>query len=381
MQQLPDTFCPAKWDELVINTSYNYVYGCCKAKPEKFSDDYNKVIDLQKQNLLNNVQDPSCSYCWGSEKVNGTSIRTQLLKKFDISKFQDYKNNKPPTEIEINIGNACNMQCMYCNPKFSSQWEKDIQDQKYQLFTDRHVYSIDIKNKQLVVENLELLNSLKFETLRIIGGEPLVNKNFFNILDLIDHKGILNITSNLMVDQNLIDKLLSYKEKFKCILINVSLDAGEEMSEFIRYGIDYKVFLKNLDYLLENSGEKVKINILSLMTNLTLCDIDNFSSTVVLPRIKKYKDTLSWNLSYCQYPRIQSIESTPDNIKKQAVTVLLTLSDNKNIKNVEVVLSILSSTKFNKTLFSEFLHFLKQWEHRKNISLPIKIKELLNASY
>ena len=32
-----------------------------------------------------------------------------------------------------------------------------------------------------------------------------------------------------------------------------------------------------------------------------------------------------------------------------------------------------------KTLFSEFLHFLKQWEDRKNITLPDKVKDLLNA--
>lgn len=379
MQQLPDTFCPAKWDELVINTSYNYVYGCCKARPEKFVNDYNKIIDHQKQNLLNNVQDSSCSYCWKSEKTNGISLRTQFLKKFEVSTFDEYKNNKSPKVIEINIGNACNMQCIYCNPKFSSQWEKDIQNQKYQLFTDRHVYGIDIKNKQLVVENLELLNTLKFETLRIIGGEPLINKNFFSILDTIDHNGILDVTSNLMVDKKSIDKLLSNKNKFKYIIINVSLDACKEISEFVRYGLDYDLFLKNLDYLLENAKENIKINILSLMTNLTLCDISNFSSDVILPRLEKYKDSLTWYLSYCQYPRTQSIESTPTHIKKQAETVLLTLTDNKNIKDIEVVLSILSSTKFNKTLFSEFLHFLKQWEDRKNINLPARVKDLLNA--
>ena len=379
MQQLPDTFCPAKWDELIINTSYNYVYGCCKAKPEKFVNDYNEIIDHQKQNLLNNVKDPSCSYCWNSEKTNGTSLRTQFLKKFEVSTFNEYKNNKSPKVIEINVGNACNMQCMYCNPKFSSQWEKDIQNQKYQLFTDRHVYNIDIKNKQLVDENLELLNTVKFETLRIIGGEPLINKNFFNILDTIDHKGILDVTSNLMVDKKSIDKLLSNRNKFKCIIINVSLDSCKEISEFVRYGLDYDLFLKNLDYLLERSEENIKINILSLMTNLTLCDIENFSSSVILPRIEKYKDKFHWALSYGQNPRIQSIEATPDKIKKQAETVLLTLLDNKNIKNVDVVLSILSSTKFNKILFSEFLHFLKQWEDRKNITLPDKVKDLLNA--
>jgi pyruvate-formate lyase-activating enzyme len=379
MQQLPDTFCPAKWDELVINTSYNYVYGCCKARPEKFVNNYNEIIDHQKQNLLNNVQDSSCSYCWNSEKTNSTSLRTQLLKKFDVSTFDEYKNNKFPKLVEINVGNACNMQCMYCNPKFSSQWEKDVQDQKYQLYTDRHAYNIDIKNKQLVDENLELLNTLQFETLRIIGGEPLINKKFFNILDTIDHKGVLTLVSNLMVDKKSIDKLLTYRNKFKYIVINVSLDSCQEISEFVRYGIDYDLFLKNLDYLLERSEGNIKINILSLMTNITLCDIENFSSSVILPRIEKYKDNFLWTLSYCQYPRIQSIEATPYSVKKQAETVLLSLLNNENIKNIDVLLSIISSTKFNKTLFSEFLHFLKQWEDRKNITLPVKVKDLLNA--
>lgn len=376
MQKLPDTFCPAKWDELIINTSYNYVYGCCKARPEKFVDNYKEIIDIQKQNLLNNVQDPSCSYCWNVEKTNGDSLRAQWLKKFDLSKFDEYKNNKSPKIIEINIGNACNMQCIYCNPKFSSQWEKDIQDQNYQLFTDRHVYGIDNKNKYLEVTNLELLNTIEFETLRILGGEPLVNKNFFNILDKVNHNGNLDVTSNLMSDRKSIDRLLSTRNKFKHIVINVSLDAGKEISEFVRYGIDYDLFLKNLDYLLENSGENIKINIISLMTNLTLTDVSNFSFNMILPRLEKYKDILTWYLSYCQYPRIQSIEATPDIIKKQAETALLSLLDNKNIKNVDVVLSVLSSTRFNKTLFLEFLHFLKQWENRKNISLPNNIKDL-----
>jgi organic radical activating enzyme len=379
MQQLPETFCPAKWDELIINTSYNYVYGCCKARPEKFVDDYTKIIDNQKQNLLNNVQDSSCSYCWNSEKTNGTSIRTQLLQHFDRSTFNDYKNNKSPKIIEINIGNACNMQCMYCNPKFSSQWEKDIQDQKYQLFTDRHVYGIDNKNKHQVSTNLKLIDSFQFETLRIIGGEPLINKNFFNILDNVNHTGNLSITSNLMTDKKSIDKLLSNKHKFKHIEINASLDSSKEISEFVRYGIDYDLFLKNLDYLLENTGKDLRVNIVSLMTSLTLCGIDEFTSTVMLPRMKKYKDNLYWVFGYCQYPRIQSIEATPHNIRTQAEAVLLPLLDNKNIKDVNVVLSILSSTKFNKTLFSEFLHFLKQWEDRKNISLPTKVRDLLNA--
>ena len=182
-----------------------------------------------------------------------------------------------------------------------------------------------------------------------------------------------------VVDKKSIDKLLTYRNKFKYIVINVSLDSCKEISEFVRYGIDYDLFLKNLDYLLEHSEGNIKINILSLMTNITLCDIENFSSSVILPRIEKYKDNFLWTLSYCQYPRIQSIEATPYSVKKQAETVLLSLLNNENIKNIDVLLSIISSTKFNKTLFSEFLHFLKQWEDRKNITLPVNVKDLLNA--
>ena len=204
-------------------------------------------------------------------------------------------------------------------------------------------------------------------------------KDLFNILDNVDHTGELDITSNLMVDKKSIDKLLANRNKFNHMIINVSLDSGREISEFVRYGIDYDLFLKNLDYLLENIEKNIRVNVLSLMTNLTLCGISEFASEVMIPRIEKYKDNLFWNLYYCQDPRIQSIEATPRNIRKQAETVLSTLLDNKNIAYVDVVLSMLSSTKFNKTLFSEFLHFLKQWEDRKNITLPHRVKELLHA--
>ena len=69
MQKIPDTFCPAKWDEIIINCSQNLVYSCCKATPVNFDKEFKSIIDNQKDNLINGVKDPSCNYCWKTKKT------------------------------------------------------------------------------------------------------------------------------------------------------------------------------------------------------------------------------------------------------------------------------------------------------------------------
>jgi len=75
MQKIPKTFCPAKWDELHLNYNYNWAYGCCKATPIVFKRDWHEELDKQKNNLLQDVQDPSCDYCWQVENQGGVSDR------------------------------------------------------------------------------------------------------------------------------------------------------------------------------------------------------------------------------------------------------------------------------------------------------------------
>ena len=148
MQKISDTFCPAKWDEVYVSYEMNYAYACCKSRPTEFHENPLEYIDKERSALLDGVQDTSCEYCWRLERAGQTSLRHEYLKKFDKKNFESYANNtQQPKFVQVSIGNECNFQCTYCNPKFSSKWEEDVSKQKYKIFTDRFFYEVKDKQK------------------------------------------------------------------------------------------------------------------------------------------------------------------------------------------------------------------------------------------
>jgi MoaA/NifB/PqqE/SkfB family radical SAM enzyme len=371
MQPLPSTFCPAKWDEISFNFNYDYVYSCCKAMPVKYKDgDYNLVLDQQKDNLLNGVQDASCNFCWKVENQNLPSKRHELIKIFDVTRFNLYKTKKvQPTLIELYLGNECNFQCTYCNPKYSSQWELDVKKKPYKLFTDKHFYELDIKNQNLDTKVLDVVSKLGPDArLCILGGEPLLNKLFWKVLDKTNVEDFA-LTTNLSCKLRDLIKLKEKSKKFKRIFINVSLDSTGANAEFTRYGMNFNLFENNLKYLLDNAPENMSININSLMTSVTVHDLDNFFNFVKGKKLKY--EQLTCKMFTCLHPRIQSFETLPDRYRPSMIEKIQEMKSCTYFSGLDMVESYLISSKFNKTLYQEFKYFLNEYADRKKIKIPI----------
>jgi pyruvate-formate lyase-activating enzyme len=369
------TFCPAKWDELVINSYYNFVYSCCKAAPLRFEKEYKNALDKQKLNLLNNVQDSSCQYCWEVENNNKFSLRMQHLKDFNFDSYSEYHNlNKSIKNLEINLGNTCNLQCQYCNPKFSSEWEKDVRKKMYPIFTDRFVYEIVEKNKSSKESNFNLLTKENPETLTIIGGEPFLYKSLWEILDAARIKE-LRLTSNFMVDSSIIDRLLSYEDKF-VINLNVSIDATKTIAEYTRHGLDFEKFFQNLKYYLKNSKSK-KISISSLMTAVTVLDFENFYNYITDLRNEMHDCAIVLTISNCLYPKIQTFAVLSTEVRKPVIEFINRIKNKEYTFGLESLLSALQTEKFNSGFHKQFKYFINEWDIRKDTTLPKEIKELL----
>jgi MoaA/NifB/PqqE/SkfB family radical SAM enzyme len=368
MQKISPTFCPAKWDELFVSHEVNYAYACCKSKPSKFTDNIMEFVDKEKLNLLNGVQDPSCDYCWKVEKFSNNSLRHQYLEKFDKSTYDQYVTNQvKPTYIQISVGNECNFQCTYCNPKFSSKWESDVNQQPYKVFTDRFFYSIDPSNNNLLDRNIDFLKTFdRIKKLSIIGGEPLLNKQFFKIIDNVPAY-LLQTTTNLSIKKSIIDKFLTSCLKFEKVRLGISLDSTGRLAEFTRFGLEFDTFADNLNYLLANKPNNLIIELNSLMTSITIRDIEQFSQ-FIMPNLDKL---VAWNISYCKDPRIQSLETLPNQYKDQLIQVFSSLLTYKNINGPAMIIDLLNNVKFNNTLYQELKHFLKEFSERKKIEIPI----------
>lgn len=370
---IPKTFCPAKWDDIYVNLNVNYAYACCRSAPVKFvsKTDIFDALNTQKNNLLNNVQDPACEYCWKLENQGFNSLRHDYLSVFDASKFEEYKNNTVrPKTIEINIGNECNFQCNYCNPKFSSQWETDVRQKPYKIFSDKDFYSIDEKNQDNIANTIEWLADIKsIELLKIIGGEPLYNKNFFRIINTIKSDR-LAFHTNLSCKRATLDKVIALASNYKEIIIGVSIDSTGANAEFTRYGMDYAAMVDNLNYLIDNVPENIKIEITSLMTSVTVRDIVNMSE-LVEQLYNKNPKLIHWEITYCRDPSILSMNTLPDQYKDKIISAISLLKDKRYIRGVDRLESDIRSSVFNKTLYGQLKHFLEEFSSRKNIKIPV----------
>lgn len=374
MQKIPDTFCPAKWNEININLNYNYVYACCKSTPIRFVKSINEVLDKQKENLLNNVQDVSCEYCWKNENAGLPSARTLHLEKFDATTFSGYSNNTVlPKSIEVNLGNECNFQCTYCSPKFSSKWESDVKTKPYNIITDSSMYVLEQKELNNVQNTVKWLSEQHgAESLILIGGEPLLNKNLFKILDSTQFENIAIVT-NLSCNTQTLDKIFARASRYKTVYLNISLDSTGSNAELARYGLLYKTIQQNIAYVLTHAPSNVRCKILSLMTSVTVRDIKDFAEYV--SQLYAHDNRLVWELHVCHHPRMQSMESLPDILKPEVLQTLHTLTQKQYIVGASIVEKVVATSSFNTELYNELCAFLEEFCSRKNIDITTILKE------
>ena len=359
---ISDTFCPAKWDELQVNFGQNYAYSCCKGTPTQFTENVIEFVERERINLLNGVQDPSCDYCWKVEKSGNKSLRHTYLEKFNAADFDRYTSNPTPRLVELSLGNECNLQCVYCNPKFSSKWEHDVSERPYKVFADRYVYAITPKNTDVMERNIDFLQHVgDISVLNLIGGEPLINKKFFQLLDVVSTK-YLSLSSNLMVNKQTLDRFINATAKFERVNLRASLDATKVISEFVRYGLDYDQFVENVQYL-QSNAPNVKIQFGSVMTSITVRDLEHFRHVV--------QDLgVEWNIDVCQTPRIHSMSTLPDWVRPEILNTISQL-ESFDIRGLDVLKSAVENTPFNKTLYKELVHFVNEFAQRKKIPVPI----------
>ena len=376
MNNLPKTFCPAKWDEIFVNLGANYVYACCKSEIVKIvkKEDINVALDRQKYNLLNGIQDPACNYCWNVENAGHVSLRQKYLADFDINQFDQYKNNQVnPKQVEVSLGNECNFQCTYCNPKFSSQWESDVKHKPYKIFSDQHFYGIDEKNTNNLQDTIAWLGELKtIEKLQILGGEPLQNKNFTSVVNSINSDELGFATNLSFKNTRAIDKVLSLSDRYKKISMVVSIDSTEKNAEFSRFGMDYAQMLINIQYLIARAPDNVAIRFNSVMTSITIRDFKN--TVKLIDSFYQINPKITWEIIFCRDPKIFTLNTLPERFKPKILEKINSIKDRNYIQGLSSLEGAIISSKFNMTLYNQMKHFLNEFSIRKNISIPVDLE-------
>tara|TARA_B100000809_G_scaffold206974_1_gene209184 strand:+ start:490 stop:1791 length:1302 start_codon:yes stop_codon:yes gene_type:complete len=245
------TSCPTQVDQL------HFLDG---TMPSEFIN--NEEFKDHRLKLWNGEWPSGCHQCEEEETFGNKSMRMDCTEKYDESFFNPKTGEIDFNSIqhfEIRFNNSCNMSCLHCDSVFSSGWEtalkKYVPDEEtqylnlQQLTKQRHTGKID--NKKLpridikidevdkIADNL-IKNFPNITEFDVSGGEPLMQKQFFHLLDRMkDHPNAKSMQAMFYTNFNadfdpidLAEKLSHFKES----TIHISVDSGKNLYPYFRDG-------------------------------------------------------------------------------------------------------------------------------------------------
>lgn len=119
-------------------------------------------------------------------------------------------------------------------------------------------------------------------TLRITGGEPLLSKHTWAMMDYVEQHAnpdlMFAVNTNLGVPDELVDRFIARVNAIRPNLrefpIYTSIEATGEEAEYIRHGMDYKKFMTNVNKVLSQTG--ATITVMTTINNLCYSTFKNF---------------------------------------------------------------------------------------------------------
>ena len=191
----------------------------------------------------------------------------------------------PVQDLQISLTTDCNLACVYCGPEWSSAWKREIEKHGEYRLKD-HVIKNDNWHKlwskikqsprgadgkffSLLLNEIKLSKGLKRITL--LGGEPLLNNQFDDVIDHVKDKEIIVITGLGVSDQRL--KKILEKTEHTNIKFQISAESTGNFFEFIRHGVKWNDFTRRVD-MINSKGHKVEF--IATVSNLSVVDLHNF---------------------------------------------------------------------------------------------------------
>jgi MoaA/NifB/PqqE/SkfB family radical SAM enzyme len=243
----------------IAQNNLNNIY-CCRLPS---GTDINQV----RQSILTQKRSPACNTCWKLEDQGSNSERRLHNSAFDfyldrdLEKIeQDVHDGKYQTKIvKLSTSNLCNGTCVTCNRESSSAWA---------ALENQPIDYVKIKDS-----TLDDINWAEITQLSFVGGEPLLEKKNFQILQhLIDQNNtdcFVSIVTNGSVELS-IDQL-NILSKFSKLNICLSIDGINKSFEYMRWPLQWNMLIKNLN-IFKHRAQHVSVS--CMISNLNIMYLD-----------------------------------------------------------------------------------------------------------
>ena len=297
-------FCNVPWTNLHIY--WDGTFGaCCSERHAPHNDPkvYNlhnmtvtewyssePMVQLRDQ-IKSNNQLSQCSSCYLEESNGHESRRIKenfksvifTKQAFDRSYLQSpmYKDfeapaiDRLPIDWHIDLGNECNLACKMCNPQASSKISSIYTKWKIIDQSANSNWTADLVAWQNFLDGI--VSVPKLYRMHFMGGEPLLNKRFIELLDfLIDQKrtniSISFVTNGTIVNQKLLDRLM----QFRSCDIEFSLESISKNNHYIRQASDTIEVQSNIQKIMQLQSDKFHVVLRSVPQLLNVNNYDQY---------------------------------------------------------------------------------------------------------
>lgn len=320
MNAVSPTFCLAKWHHSSIYLHTGQTHSCYHPRPHDIPIEelktnpsalHNTPTKKQERGLMLVGEKPKgCQYCWNIETLSDDHISDRMIRNqsiFTPERMKEITDNTwtydiNPEYIEVAFSNECNFKCGYCHPMSSSSFQSEIKT--FGPYDTVKNHRLDIEwFKPFQEEDNPYIKawwewwpemSKTLNILRITGGEPLMHKSTWRLLDRLKEDPRphleLNLNSNLGIKSALVERLaenvneLVGQRKVKRFKLFSSMDTWGKRAEYLRTGLNIELWENNLDTYITRT--KSPITFMCTFNILSVTSFNDFLAKVLEWRAK-----------------------------------------------------------------------------------------------
>lgn len=372
------THCLCKYHDFVINLESGTFKSCCRGREYALGTSVDSFVNTDEFIVERKMMEESCilecSQCFKLEQAMGMSDRIRKS-----TRFLKIDNGVAPSEsipylIELMFSSACNLECVYCSPRFSSRWASDINTHGKYNTINHEPYSPNNSGKiELWWSWLDKHKNL-IKELRVSGGEPLLSnlREIVLVSSLLENAS-LSINTNLIINNPTLLKIITLLDNQK-VSFNISGEASGDLFNFIRRNGSYQTWVENIKTVLSQSSINVVIN-----SALNALALENY--TTMVQEVQNLATHYNRNVTFCVHqvsnPPMLSFDAIPTLLTQKYIGDIQKLVDrnkssfnNSSITFLSNAITSLRHSNFNPSMHVMLSKFLFEYCSRRSIEIP-----------
>ena len=346
LDNVSPSLCLAKWLQTTIYLNRGTTHSCphctthgisLKQLNENPSSLSNTPIKMfNREEMLKGNFPAECDFCWIIERMGKDYFSDRIYQssasfaeeRFDEIIASGNGETLIPSSVEVSFDSVCNLKCLYCSPWASTRWQDEIEKfGPYNLagqICHTKANTISEEDNPYMEAFWKWWPDLvkKLETFRITGGEPLMSKHFWKVLDFLkqepNSKMTFCVNSNFAVTNRLIKSFIhevnSLTPNLKAIVLFASAEAFGKEQEYIRSGMDFALFQTNIEEYLAHTGPTATLFFSTTVNLFCYSSFEQFLEWIVELKIR-YPNRVNAMFLFIKGPEYLDLRLLPEECK------------------------------------------------------------------